>query len=476
MFIRLGIINIVRQLGRSTLSLVSLVLAAVALTSSLTVQQGYPAEVYSNYRDWMSGEIMLYPTRFLSTPSDRGDLQLHRLPQNEFSTLTLFYPHLTREGFLAVEPPRLQPFQAEQVAYLKSHPQVIAVNPIYRMAGWLGAKPDSNRTVALRSLMVDDPLAKYIVEGETEPGTYANNEPTVWLNTKSARDKYQSLPAKVEITLPRILQAADGSLQIDPSNCTTHTLRVAGGYALPTRSVSWRDETGNDMAEQAFLDISEVWLTEATWRELWEDTADGVEPAALSYGIRVKDLSVLEALVGELQVGAEGWTFISVPNLKRVADRRAVLDHFERAPQQLWQHEGRLQTGIPLDMSRILAILIYANAGLLMAARMLTGMAERRKEIGVLKALGARQSDIMQMALSESVMLSIIGSTIGFLLVYLAALHQQVSNRLPWAEIVGQLAGNYGFVIGVTMIVGLVFGLVPAWKMSKLTVMEVLRS
>ncbi len=475
MFVRLGIINVIRQLGRSTLALISLVLAAVALTTSLTVQQGYPAQAYSNYRHWMSGEIVVYPLRFLSTPSDLGDLQLYRLPENEFSTLALFYPHLSKEGFLATDAPKLEPFPSEQIEYLREHPEVIEINPVYRMPGWIGGTPSINNGVALRALLPNDPLSEYIAEGDSQPDTL-DGELAVWLNLKSARDNNTSLPQTLDITVPRILLAADGSLQLDPSRSVKHTVRVAGGYALPTRNIAWRDEAGNDRFEQAYLDIDEVWLTEATWRQLWQAAADSVEPTALSYGLRVKDLSTLEALVGELQVGAPNWTLVSAPNLKKVADRQAALDHFEQAPEQLWRRDGSLQTGIPMDMSKILAILIYANAGLLMAARMLTGMAERRKEIGVLKALGARRLDIMQMALSESVMLSIIGSSIGFLLVYLAALHQQISNQQAWSEILAQLISNYGLVMGVTLIVGLIFGLIPAWKMSRLTVMEVLRS
>ncbi|HBK85551.1 MAG TPA: hypothetical protein DDZ53_05920, partial [Firmicutes bacterium] len=94
MFFRLGFINITRQLGRSVLALISLVLAAMSLTNSLSISLGYPAQAYANYRHYLGGDIIVYPTSIMGNPDRSQNLELHRLNADPFSTLTTFYPHL----------------------------------------------------------------------------------------------------------------------------------------------------------------------------------------------------------------------------------------------------------------------------------------------------------------------------------------------------------------------------------------------
>ena len=102
---------------------------------------------------------------------------------------------------------------------------------------------------------------------------------------------------------------------------------------------------------------------------------------------------------------------------------------------------------------------------------MLVSVTERTREIGLRKALGARRRDILLQFLFEAILLTLIGGLIGFLVGILGAFGvSQVGNwdfRISWLAIVLPLAMTAGF--------GIVFGMYPAIKASKLDPIVALR-
>lgn len=472
MFIRLGMLSILRQLSRSALVLVSLVLAAISLTASLTISSGYPLEAYRNYRDYFGGDLVVYPVRIMTSPAEQGHLSLYRLQNDEFSTLPIFYPHVADVGFLSASEPHWRPLTDSDLDSVVGNPSVSAVRPLYRMPGWRGSLP-----VAFHALDENDALLRYL---DDSPETQLDQgDIGVWLNRMLKPGP--SLPEvgeQITLTVPTFLVMPDGSINISDTQVHAVTATVMGFYQLPTRVVTWMDgQAPNGVAsEQGYFALDEVWLSYSDWLRLWELGAPGQSPLAFSYAASVRNMDVLEATVSELQVNHPDLTIVSVPNLARVASKAVLIDYFYSVPPRLLTTDARPQMALPEDMGRLLSLFIYLNAGLLMAARMLTGISARKKEIGILKALGARRRDIMVMAVSEAVVLSIIGSTAGFLVTYLAALMQQLTNHVALISILTDFIRSYGIVFGETVAVGLVFGMIPAWRLSNLTVSEVLRS
>jgi putative ABC transport system permease protein len=100
---------------------------------------------------------------------------------------------------------------------------------------------------------------------------------------------------------------------------------------------------------------------------------------------------------------------------------------------------------------------------------MLASVAERTREIGVRKAIGATQSDILLQFLAEAITVTVMGGTIGIIVgVVGARLANSISRTAitPTSIIIG---------FSVSVAVGVFFGVYPAMKASRLNPVEALR-
>jgi putative ABC transport system permease protein len=109
--------------------------------------------------------------------------------------------------------------------------------------------------------------------------------------------------------------------------------------------------------------------------------------------------------------------------------------------------------------------------GIVIMNIMLMAVTERTREIGLRKALGARRSDIMAQMLTESVVLSMFGGIVGTM--FGIAIAQVISRFTPIPAAVEVWSVALG--IGITALVGLVFGLYPAMRAARLDPIEALR-
>ncbi len=103
---------------------------------------------------------------------------------------------------------------------------------------------------------------------------------------------------------------------------------------------------------------------------------------------------------------------------------------------------------------------------------MLVTVTERFREIGIRKALGARDGDILIQFLAESVLLAVLGGAVGTAFAALAA--AVISGYVGFAT--GLTVSAVSLALGFSIVVGGVFGVLPAIRAARLMPAEALRS
>ncbi len=102
---------------------------------------------------------------------------------------------------------------------------------------------------------------------------------------------------------------------------------------------------------------------------------------------------------------------------------------------------------------------------------MLATVLERTREIGIRRAIGARQADIVRQFLTEAVMISIIGGLIGIAFGF--TLSRIIAAAAGWSTVV--TASSVVVAFGVSCGIGLLFGIYPAVQAAKLDPIEAIR-
>jgi predicted permease len=135
------------------------------------------------------------------------------------------------------------------------------------------------------------------------------------------------------------------------------------------------------------------------------------------------------------------------------------------------------------DVRRPLLVLVSGVAFVLLigcanlANLLLSRAVSRRKEIAVRVALGVGRWRIARQLITESVLLSVIGGACGLFVAAwsLAVLRQFIPRALTSSASVGLDGPVLAYTLGLSVLTGVLFGLVPAWQATRLDVHEALK-
>jgi putative ABC transport system permease protein len=149
---------------------------------------------------------------------------------------------------------------------------------------------------------------------------------------------------------------------------------------------------------------------------------------------------------------------------------KGIQDFSVTIPAALLAQQKRTQTIFTYVMVAIAAIsLLVGGIGIMNIV--LATVLERTREIGIRRSIGARRADIVRQFLTESILISLGGGGLGICFGYFLA--WLIARTAEWKTIV--TPGSVAVAFGVSVAVGLLFGIYPAIKASRVNPIDALR-
>lgn len=483
MFFRLGAVNAWRNLARSILAIASMAVAAAFLTYTISLSRGYAHEAFSVFRQVLGGEIVVYASKIQGEmPEEETLWQFSKPDEKPFTDLDIFHPEIFSEGFL--NSTDIDVFASEDLEAMALAQGVSEVTPLYRLPAYSVLSPQYRYQSPVRGRDFQKENSLNSLEALIYSGRYFVPEDEG--KQVAVVSRLQNVPpglaapepgSMIFLEFPTFKKNTQGEIIPDYINTVTKSFRVVGNFVAPTREFSWQGEI-DTQTEVLYWWNNEVQIPLSTWQQIWQECSGELE-YPISQGIlKADDLTYLEDTVLNLVRNFPDYSFISVPNQGVMAMQRQLIERFITVPAQMVEasEQKATQQGMAMDLRLPMMGLVLLNAALLVAANMLIMINERKREMAILKSVGAKRIDITIMALTEALILALFGAAIGFLVFRLPGALNQFTNKQSLLTILISVGEDLLKVLAATASVSMVFGLIPAVKMAGMSVMNVLRN
>ena len=204
-------------------------------------------------------------------------------------------------------------------------------------------------------------------------------------------------------------------------------------------------------------------------------TLEGIEAIHIDWrhGTKVPGLSVTAEQVRKMDLRPRVITAFLVGLKSRLATfaMQRQINEYRGEPllaiipgvalQELWQLMGTAETALTA------VSLFVLLAGLLgMTTMLLASLNERRREMAILRSVGARPAHIFGLLPSEAVLLTLLGAILGLALLYLALIIAQpiVDTRFGLYLTIGPPTGRDLAILGAVLCAGFIAGALPAYR------------
>ncbi len=212
-----------------------------------------------------------------------------------------------------------------------------------------------------------------------------------------------------------------------------------------------------EKGSSAFLQMDNVVITSYNnIRRLYTNSNQ-----SFSLAVQVDDVKHMEAAIGE----AEG-VFRPIRSLAITEENNFYVDKSDSIAETFIKLLGTISAA-----AGAIGFITLMGAAIGLMNIMLVAVSERTREVGLIKALGARKTNIRTQFLFESIFISLLGAAIGIFLGVMVGnavgLLLKTGFLIPWGVVIA------GIII--CSLVGLAAGIYPAWKASKLDPIVALR-
>ncbi len=202
-------------------------------------------------------------------------------------------------------------------------------------------------------------------------------------------------------------------------------------------------------------------LDQAAYMELADAQALAAQPGKVTaFLVQLRNPSDAAAVEGDLTEVLQG---------TRVVTLSSVLDR-----------TSQLLSTLTLFFS-LVGVVALAAGSFGMVNTMVMSVAERNREVGTLKALGATEGDILKIIAAEALLLGLLGAVVGVALGMAANLLLPALGRrllhLDQATLLSPVVtpATVAIAFGLGLAAGLLAGLYPAWRAARMPAAEALR-